>query len=107
MADHHGGPFPDKDADPKRKRMLDDLLNSAAQFRGATGDFPQGAMRPTDEGAIQFAIGVEKGKVVLDFGTPVAWVGMPAAQAAELGSLMIKHARRAARETGEVITVTL
>ena len=102
MADHHGGPD-----DAKRKRMFDELLSSSAQFRGATGDFPHGTMRPTDEGAIQFAVGVEKGKVVLDFGTPVAWVGMPAAQAAQLGSLLIKHARQAARETGEVITVTL
>lgn len=107
MADHHGGPSPEKDDGGKRKRMLDELLGSAAQFRGALGDHPHGSMRPTDEGAIQFAIGVEKGKVVIDFGTPVAWVGMPASQAAQLGSLLIKHARQAARETGEVITVTL
>jgi hypothetical protein len=100
---HHGSdPF-----DPERKAAFDKLLNSTAQFRGALGDFPEGQMNKTDEGAVQFAVGVQGGKVVLDFGTPVAWVGMNPQQAADLATLILKRAREAARATGQMVSFTI
>lgn len=44
---------------------------------GATGEFPEGKLNATDEGALRIAIGIESGKLRIDFGKPVAWVAMP------------------------------
>lgn len=107
---HHGdGPFEDG-VDPKRaeqfRKLKEDLMQTAS-FKGALGDFPMGKLTNNDEGAIQFAVGIEKDKVVLDFGTPVVWVGMSPQQAADLGSLLLKRAREAGRLKGEVVTFTI
>lgn len=83
-----------------RKAMGEPLI-------GATGTHPEGKITPHDEGAIQFAIGVKDGKVCLDFGTPVAWLGMDPGQALELAQDLIKHARNAARGTGAILTLNL
>lgn len=100
---HHGSdPF----GGPEKLEPLKRLLDTTA-FRGALGDFPEGKLTPTDEGAVQFAIGDKDGKVVLDFGTPVAWVGMTPQQAADLAATLFKHAKEAARAKGEMISFTI
>lgn len=43
--------------------------------------FPRGQLRADDEGATQLAVGVKDGKLVLDFGKPVTWIGFGIAQA--------------------------
>jgi len=69
---HHGDQPEDSPMrDALRKILSDPLI-------GATGEHPQGKLTPHDEGGIQFAIGVKDGKVVLDFGQPVVWVGFSA-----------------------------
>jgi hypothetical protein len=57
---------------------------------GATGRFPQGKYTTEDEGELQFAIAADKtaGKVLINFGKPVEWVGMDADQADGLGDLL-------------------
>jgi hypothetical protein len=74
---------------------------------GATGTHPLGKLTPADEGAIQFAIGVKDGKVCVDFGTPVKWLGMEPGQALELASSLIQHARNAAKGSGSILTLNL
>ncbi len=59
---------------------------------GATGRFPEGKLTESDEGEIAFGITHKKGKVVLSFGKPVAWIGLGPAQATELAGLIRKHA---------------
>lgn len=76
-------------------------------LRGATGTYPEGRLTPHDEGAIQFAVGVKDGKVCIDFGTPVKWLGMRPEQALELASSLIQHAKNAARGTGSILTLNL
>lgn len=83
------------------KRIMDEPL------KGATGTFPAGQLTPHDEGAIQFAVGVKNHKVCVDFGTPVAWVGMEPEQAMQLAQSLVEHARAAARGTGKVLSFTL
>lgn len=104
------GPFERKkleaDAAASRNKLMRDLLNTTG-FRGALGDFPEGKMTKTDEGAIQFAIGISNGKVVLDFGTSVHWVGMSAQQAADLASSLLAKARECGRLNGETVTMTI
>lgn len=100
---HHGSdPFDS----PERKETFRKLMETTA-FRGALGDFPEGQLSKSDEGSIQFAIGVKDGKVVLDFGTPVAWVGMNPQQAADLASNLLKRAREAGRANGQHVSFTI
>jgi hypothetical protein len=61
---------------------------------GATGKFPQGRVHTSDEGELQFGIATDRehGVVVLNFGNPVAWLGLPPAHARQIAAALIKHA---------------
>ena len=110
MAHHGSEPFDGEPEGPEKKiarnKLMRDLLSTTG-FRGALGDFPEGKLTKTDEGAIQFAIGEKDGKVVLDFGTPVHWVGMTPQQAAEFASTLLKRAREVARKNGETVSFVI
>lgn len=96
---HHGrDEFPEE----LRRQLLD-----TTSFRGALGTFPSGALHKADEGAIQFGVTHKDGKVVLDFGMSVSWLGMEPQQAADLAATMLKHAREAARGSGKVISFSI
>ena len=111
---HHGdNPFPDSEMSKKlfekftdRNKLMRDLLVTTG-FKGALGEFPKGKLNKDDEGAIQFAIGAEGDKVILDFGTSVHWVGMTPQEAADLGSLLLKRAREVARKKGESVAFNI
>lgn len=105
MSHHADSPF-DGPEFQKRQHLMRDLLSTTG-FRGAIGAFPEGKLTPTDEGNIQFAIGEANGKVVIDFGTSVHWMGMTAQQAADLASSLMKKAREVGRKNGETITMTI
>lgn len=74
---------------------------------GSTGEHPEGMLNQHDEGGIQFAVGVKDGKVCLDFGTPVSWLGMNPGDALALAQSLIEHARKAARGTGSILTLNI
>lgn len=74
---------------------------------GATGTFPDGSLNQADEGAIQFRIGEKDGNVIVDFGTPVVWLGMTPQQAVTMAEAIIAKARVVARRKGETLTVSL
>src|SRR5258708_34535478 len=101
---HHGSdPFDGAPEDPERKiarnKLMRDLLSTTG-FKGALGDFPEGQLTKTDEGAIQFAIGEKDGKVVIDFGTAGHLGRVKPPQAPEFASLLPKPARGGARKNG-------
>lgn len=100
MSNHSEHPFDSPIPEAIAKIMEDPLI-------GATGTHPQGKLTPHDEGAIQFAIGVKDGKVCVDFGTPVKWLGMEPGQALELAQSLIQHARSAARGTGSILRLNI
>ena len=110
MAHHGSEPFDGMPEDPEKKiarnKLMRDLLSTTG-FRGALGEFPEGQLTKTDEGSIQFAIGEKDGKVVIDYGTPVHWIGMTPQQAAEFASLLMKRAREVARKNGETVTFVI
>jgi hypothetical protein len=68
-----------------------------------TDKFPDGKLNPDDEGELSMKIGVQNGRVILDFGTPVTWLGMHPAEAVAMAGMLIKHARTCAAVTGENI----
>lgn len=69
---------------------------------GPTGRYPRGPLGPEDEGELRFAIASDPKahKVVVDFGKPIAWLGMDPADAERLASALLDHARRARGEGG-------
>ena len=112
---HHGSePFDDpehlrrleKSHGEKLENLKKKLLDTSA-FRGALGDFPDGQLTSRDEGAIQFAIGDTDGKVVIDFGTPVAWLGMSPQQAADFAAALLERARLVARRSQETVSFSI
>ena len=48
---------------------------------GPTKRFPNGKIHHSDEGEIRMAIGHYEGNVVIDFGKPTTWIGLPPQQA--------------------------
>lgn len=74
---------------------------------GATGLHTEGKLTEQDEGGIQFAVGVQDGKVVLDFGTPVAWLGMRPEDALKVAESLIQNARKAAKGQGSILTLNI
>ena len=111
MSNHGQNPFDfGDDGRPefqKRQERIRELMDSVADFRGALGQFPEPALTKDDEGAIQFAIGERDGKVVVDFGTSVHWLGMTPQQAADFASTILKRARLVARKNGETVGFTI
>jgi hypothetical protein len=100
MSNHSSDP-----TDPPDPAMRE-LFDKMKQALGPTGEHPRGMLTPTDEGGIRFAVGSKNGVVVIDFGKPVAWVGMPPAEARQLAESLVKHAdhieqKRLEREAAE------
>jgi hypothetical protein len=61
---------------------------------GATGTFPMGKVHDTDEGALKVGVAYDKinGIVVVNFGKPTAWVGMPPENAIDFAKTILRHA---------------
>ena len=99
MSHHSDEEFP-------RPEIFQKMLDTSG-FRGAIGAHPKGRLTKSDEGAIQFGVGVQDGKVVLDFGTSVQWIGMTAQDAADLASVLLSKAREAGRQNGECVHIRI
>jgi hypothetical protein len=61
---------------------------------GSTGKYPLGKLDPTDEGELNIAVFILKGKIRIEFGKPVAWLAMPPKQAIDFAELIIRHANK-------------
>ena len=97
---HHG-----KQDDAALRAMLESLETTDISDRlGPTDRFPEGKLSESDEGELQFAVGVEKGKVVIHFGEPTMWIGLTPQQAADLAASIIQKARTI---SGSPFTVSL
>ena len=93
---HHGN----EDSKPTENPNILDFLEEVNKLKnklndeklGATGKFPQGKLTENDEGEIKISIGSSKGKVVIDFGKSIAWIGFDPQQAHEIADLIKRHA---------------
>ena len=61
-------------------------------WTGATGRFPQGMLNAEDDGELQMAVASDPIKriVIIDFGTPVKWLGLPAKEARKLAAMLLR-----------------
>lgn len=66
---------------------------------GPTGKFPAGKISEDDCGQMRVGITHENGNVIVDFGAPMVWIGMPPHQAREFAQAILLHAE--ALENGQ------
>ena len=61
---------------------------------GATGEFPEGKLSEDDEGELTTAVGFDENftNVIVKFGKPVAWFGLPKKSAIEFAQVILKYA---------------
>lgn len=59
--------------------------------------YPDGRICASDEGEMDVRIHTDRGNVVIDFGKPIAWLGMPPSYVREFIKLLEKYAARARR----------
>jgi len=97
MSHHSSDPF--KGSEIFRKLMEKIPDNTGDQIkdmqRKLQGEFPEGRLNETDEGALVVMIGHERGKVVMQFASPTAWIGFNPNQAMDIAQALIQHAREA------------
>ena len=65
---------------------------------GAMGRFPEGKLVPEDKGEVSFAVGHHNGKVIVNFGEVVTWMGMTPNQARHLAMVLRTHADAVEKE---------
>lgn len=62
---------------------------------GPTGELaPDWPISESDEGGLRFMVATDHGRVILDFGTAVHWIGMEAHQAEELAAALLEQAAK-------------
>jgi len=59
---------------------------------GKTNKFPQGKLTKDDEGELKLAVIKHENKVIVNFGTPVTWLGLDKATAIEFAEAILKYA---------------
>lgn len=74
---------------------INDLIADAMQTKklGATGQFPDGKLTNTDEGEIRVGIAQVDGRVVMNFGKPIEWIGFTKEQAKQIAESLIKNSK--------------
>lgn len=68
-------------------RLHDEMWDEVKRMQlGATGKFPMGKLNETDEGDLRIAVAadLQSQRVILNLGTPVAWIGFTYEQAMAL-----------------------
>lgn len=56
------------------------------------GKYPDGKMSVDDEGEVKIAIGFTEGRVIINFGSPVTWIGLNPAKAREMARHLLMTA---------------
>ena len=60
---------------------------------GSQGSFSNGSLNDEDEGDLKLMVSTAENVVRIDFGKPVAWLGLPKEAAVNIANALLKHAR--------------
>jgi hypothetical protein len=60
--------------------------------------YPEGKLTESDEGELEFKIGVFEERVIMDWGKPVKWIGLRPAEARAIAASLIKNAEAAEQQ---------
>jgi hypothetical protein len=80
---------------------------SEDQNHDLPGDYPDGKLNDEDEGALQFGIADQDGNIIINFFKPVRWIAMPPEEAAKLAGVLIRRARKVAKQRGVILEIGL
>lgn len=86
---------PDYDTEMERRiDLLEGKLKQAAKTEGLgpTGRFPEGKLTAQDEGETKIGVTSVDGKVVMNFGKPMTWIGFTPELARQLADSLLRHA---------------
>ena len=61
--------------------------------------FPEGKLSRDDQGELEFKIAIVDGRVIMDWGKPIQWIGCTPSQARAIAAALIRNADRAEQET--------
>lgn len=64
---------------------------------GATRQHPEGKLNANDEGELRFGIANDGTHIIINFATPVTWLGLGPVDARDLAKLLISHAEAVER----------
>jgi hypothetical protein len=82
-------------SDLHNQDITEELCRAAKEEApGPTGNFPQGHLVPEDEGELRIVASIYKGKVLINFGTPIVWFAMNPEQALKFSQLIKNLATR-------------
>lgn len=73
----------------------------AKRLVGPTGKFPGGKIGPDDDGELMIAVSHKGGKVIINFGVAVEWVGMTPEEAKFVADALTTKALEAIEEQSE------
>jgi hypothetical protein len=86
---HHSQEIFEQQHSAEFSKQFKDMFSPLPNI-GATGKFPDGKINEKDEGELQFAMTVSDGRLIMNFGKPVAWIGFEKEQVEELISYLTK-----------------
>jgi hypothetical protein len=58
---------------------------------GKTGRHPKGKLTEHDEGGLRYGVGIAKNNIIIDFNTPVTWLGLDIESAVVLKNALVER----------------
>jgi hypothetical protein len=74
------------------KEEFEKLFQKDETLPGATGKFPDGKLDPMDEGELRMRLGVVDGRLIIEFGKPIASIGFTRDEAIAIGQAILDKA---------------
>ena len=63
---------------------------------------PEGKLTQSDEGELEFKIAPFEGRVIMDWGKPVQWIGLAPSHARAIAAALIKNADEAEQQVKDL-----
>lgn len=65
--------------------------------------YPRGKLKEDDEGVLETRICADQGRVIIDFGKSVVWIGLDADLAEAMAQILLYRAKQARRQAQEMM----
>lgn len=88
MAHHWSNQFENQ----MSREDFEKLIQKDETQPGATGNFPDGKLDPLDEGEIRLRMGILDGRLIIEFGKPIASIGFTREEAINIGQAILDKA---------------
>jgi len=83
----------------KTEKKINEFLDSEI---GPTGEHPDGKISKDDDGELAVGFTVSDGNVIMKFGKPIEWIGLPPENARQFAMQLLRMAGRIDGRTTEI-----